>query len=262
MSTYEKSGLPQAITTPNAQPQRKRRSALLPLALASIFGVLVWHSDLTLSSVKCLGPTQHHYTAADLADSQCPAQPPALAKGTHWDILHDSAYADLAASRLSRAVQHATESYDNYPLNASDPIFDKHYSLAGYLESEFPKVYSALKHEVVNYHGQLFTWSGSDESLKPVLLMGHLDTVPVLPATRDQWTHDPFEGVVTEESDVGRWIWGRGVSDCKNSVMGILGAVERLVTEGFEPERSIILAFGFDEEVCLCILLLGEADVA
>jgi Gly-Xaa carboxypeptidase len=31
--------------------------------------------------------------------------------------------------------------------------------------------------------------------------------------------------------------------------MGILGATERLVTEGFKPERTIIIASGFDEEV-------------
>jgi hypothetical protein len=27
---------------------------------------------------------------------------------------------------------------------------------------------------MVNTHGHLFTWKGSDESLKPLLLMGHI----------------------------------------------------------------------------------------
>ena len=48
---------------------------------------------------------------------------------------------------------------------------------------------------------------------------------------------------------------GRGVNDCKNSLMGIFGAMERLVTEGFEPERTILVANGFDEEVSACIII-------
>lgn len=31
--------------------------------------------------------------------------------------------------------------------------------------------------------------------------------------------------------------------------MGILNVVERLVTEGHTPERAVVLAFGFDEEI-------------
>jgi hypothetical protein len=41
--------------------------------------------------------------------------------------------------------------------------------------------------------------------------------VPVLPATRDLWTHDPFGG----EYD-GTYIWGRGSSDDKSGLIGIM----------------------------------------
>lgn len=70
-------------------------------------------------------------------------------------------------------------------------------------------------------------------------------TVPVPDYTVDRWTYAPWSGHVDSDG----WIWGRGAADCKNTLLATLGAVEKLVQEGFEPERNIILAFGFDEEI-------------
>jgi len=190
---------------------------------------------------------------AALAVSKCPAQPPACNIGTDWNPLTDEAYAELAVNRLSKAVQIPTESFDDVPLDASDPAFDKFSTFTHFLEVEFPKIFSdPIKHETVNTHGHLFTWQGSNPDLQPILLMAHMDVVPVLPATLDQWTYPPFEGKIVVDATPltpGTWIWGRGSSDCKQHLMGIYGALERLVSEGFEPERTIILANGFDEEV-------------
>ena len=47
----------------------------------------------------------------------------------------------------------------------------------------------------------------------------------------------------------GQFIWGRGSSDCKNNLIGILEAVELLIDAGFKPKRTLILSFGFDEEI-------------
>ena len=44
-------------------------------------------------------------------------------------------------------------------------------------------------------------------------------------------------------------MWGRGASDCKNQLIGVLTAVEALLMADFEPKRTILLSFGFDEEV-------------
>jgi len=44
-------------------------------------------------------------------------------------------------------------------------------------------------------------------------------------------------------------IWGRGASDCKNNLIGILSSVEALLAQSWEPTRSLVLAFGFDEEI-------------
>ena len=46
----------------------------------------------------------------------------------------------------------------------------------------------------------------------------------------------------------GEWVWGRGSSDDKGGLIGILSALESLISHEFEPSRSIVLAFGFDEE--------------
>ena len=249
--------LPAPAVTSAVQSKRKRWPPLLCLVI--VLGLYLLPTDLNYAKLAL--PTFRHschegspirYTSTEIAAASCPAQPASMQKGKTWDIMHDQLYADLASSRLSQAVQHRTESYDDLPLDPTDSRFDKHYAFASFLESEFPKVFDALSHETVNTHAHLFTWKGSEASLKPVLLMAHTDTVPVLEATLGAWTYDPFAGQITVDGTAetpGTWLWGRGVSDCKNSLMGILGAVERLVTEGFKPERTIVLSFGFDEEV-------------
>ena len=32
-------------------------------------------------------------------------------------------------------------------------------------------------------------------------------------------------------------------------LMGIMSALDKLIEEGFEPERTILISFGFDEEI-------------
>lgn len=95
----------------------------------------------------------------------------------------------------------------------------------------------------VNTHGLLYEWTGSDSSLKPSLLAAHQDTVPVNLQTLDLWTYPPWSGYYD-----GTYVWGRGSSDCKNTLSGILEAVTLLIEGGFKPKRTILLAFGFDEE--------------
>lgn len=92
--------------------------------------------------------------------------------------------------------------------------------------------YDELDHEMINTHAHLFTWPGTNTSLQPLILMAHEDVVPVLPATENKWTYPPFEGKIDDT-----WVWGRGSADCKNQLMGIMNAVEKLVEEGFKPER-------------------------
>ena len=74
--------------------------------------------------------------------------------------------------------------------------------------------------------------------------MGHQDVVPVPEVTESRWTYPPFSAHYD-----GRYIWGRGTTDCKNVVIGILEAFETLLDIGFKPKRTMMAAFGFDEEI-------------
>jgi carboxypeptidase PM20D1 len=90
----------------------------------------------------------------------------------------------------------------------------------------------------------LYEWKGKNPSLKSALLMGHYDVVPVIQGTEKLWQHKPFDGEI-----VDGYLYGRGTLDDKPTVMGILEAVELLLQQGFQPERTILLSFGHDEEV-------------
>ena len=90
----------------------------------------------------------------------------------------------------------------------------------------------------------LFKWEGQDVSLKPILLTGHYDVVPVIPGTEDKWKEPPFSGRVDSV-----YVWGRGALDDKSGVIGILEAVTYLMEKGFKPTRTIYLSFGHDEEI-------------
>lgn len=191
----------------------------------------------------------HH--ASQLKEASCPAQPKPVSVGQDWDIINDETYANKAADRLSRSIQINTVSFDDMPEDPTDPRFEGHVKFAQFLEDEFPTVYSGLKHEIVNEHAHLFTWEGSTDR-KPVYLMAHEDTVPVNKDTEDQWTFGPWSGEITKDHSKetpGTWVWGRGASDCKNSLMGILGSVEKLLEEDFKPERTILIGYGYDEEI-------------
>jgi carboxypeptidase PM20D1 len=115
-------------------------------------------------------------------------------------------------------------------------------ALHRYLAETFPRAHQVLAREVVGA-SLLYTWRGQDPKLRPVVLMAHLDVVPVEAGTESQWTHPPFAGVIADG-----YVWGRGAMDDKVGVVAILEAVEALVAEGLAPQRTVFLAFGDDEE--------------
>jgi len=96
----------------------------------------------------------------------------------------------------------------------------------------------------VNQYSLLYTWQGKDETLKPILLMAHQDVVLVEQETLEQWNQPPFDGKIADG-----YLWGRGALDVKCGLMGILEAVELLLQEGFQPNRTVYFAFGHDEEI-------------
>lgn len=104
----------------------------------------------------------------------------------------------------------------------------------------YPRAHAALEREQLGDGALLYRWRGTTDE-PPLVLMAHYDVVPV--AGQD-WTRDPFSGLI--EDGV---VHGRGAIDDKGSLVAILETVEALVTEGFTPRRDVWLSFGHDEEV-------------
>lgn len=74
--------------------------------------------------------------------------------------------------------------------------------------------------------------------------MAHQDVVPVPKVTESRWKYPPYSAHYD-----GRFVWGRGASDCKNVLIGVLEAFETLLEKDFTPKRTIMAGFGFDEEI-------------
>lgn len=169
-------------------------------------------------------------------------------------ILHNKKYHKQIRKRLSNAVKIPTEIYDDMinPSNIEsleelyklDPRWEQFEKFQKFLKKTYPLIHKHLKLKKINKFGLIYTWKGSDETKKPIMLAAHQDVVPVSLETESQWKYPPFGS----EFD-GEFIYGRGVSDCKNLLMALMNTIELLLKEGdFKPKRTIILSFGYDEE--------------
>ncbi|KAL4892898.1 hypothetical protein BDV59DRAFT_208048 [Aspergillus ambiguus] len=141
--------------------------------------------------------------------------------------------------RLSRAVQVPT-TVNDYLTDPYDPGFAPFLEFHSLLEQLFPLTHATAHLSHVNRLGLVYTLNGTSAA-KPLLFTAHQDVVPIVNAA--DWTHPPFAGHFD-----GEWLWGRGASDCKNVLIGLLSVVEDLLAQGWTPTRTVVLAFGFDEE--------------
>jgi carboxypeptidase PM20D1 len=147
---------------------------------------------------------------------------------------------DQLAERLSQAIQFKTISLQS----PEDPGAEEFRRFHTFIDQSFPHVAQHLRKEVLGGYSLLYTWPGKDPKLKPGFLLAHLDVVPVEAKTESSWSQPPFSGRIA-----GGYVWGRGAMDDKVGVMGLLEAVEYLLANGFQPQRTIYLAFGHDEEI-------------
>lgn len=148
------------------------------------------------------------------------------------------AFTDASVEHLSEAITYPTisEAIDSPVDTAAFEGFHK------FLREAYPLIHRDLKKEVFSSFSLLYTWEGSDSGLKPVVLTAHLDVVPA--GELSSWSEPPFSG-----KNDGTFIWGRGTLDDKSSMISIMEAVEKLLSENYKPERTIYLAFGHDEEI-------------
>jgi carboxypeptidase PM20D1 len=109
------------------------------------------------------------------------------------------------------------------------------------LAEAFPLLHERLTLHRVLDRSLLFHWAGRSAD-EPVVLMAHMDVVPVDESA--PWQHPPFGAEIHDGA-----LWGRGTLDDKGSLVGICAAVERLLAEGVVPARDVWLSFGAREEV-------------
>ena len=145
-----------------------------------------------------------------------------------------------ATRRFAQSLTFATISNQNPQLANISALNE----LRSYLNENFPRVFNQLSVETVSDYSYLIEWRGTNKKLKPILLLSHMDVVPVIPGTESEWQHPPFAGIISDG-----YVWGRGAVDDKAGVLGILEAAETLLSQSFTPERTIYFAFGHDEEV-------------
>ena len=144
---------------------------------------------------------------------------------------------DNTLSHLASAIQLPTISagvIDSIAFKKLDTLLQKNY----------PLIDSLLEREVVNDFSYIYKWAGRNTRLEPILMLAHTDVVPVESSSEDKWTLPPFSGQIQDG-----YLWGRGALDDKLEVFSMFEAVEMLLKENYEPERSIYFAFGQDEEI-------------
>ena len=143
---------------------------------------------------------------------------------------------NLIARHLSEAVQIPTVSMVGEFEGIDKPFLDYH----AWLEKTYPLVHKAAQKTVINKYSLVFKFTGKDSTLLPGAFLAHQDVVP---APKEGWDYEPFGGTIDDG-----FIWGRGTQDMKGTMISLLEAAEKLLSEGWQPERDVYFCFGHDEE--------------
>ncbi len=88
--------------------------------------------------------------------------------------------------------------------------------------------------------GLVAVYPGTSKTLKPMLLLAHIDVVE---ANRSDWTRDPF--TLVEE---GGYFYARGAADDKSQAAVWTDTLVRFAQTGYKPRRTIKLALTCGEE--------------
>lgn len=145
-----------------------------------------------------------------------------------------------AAERLSEAVRFRTVSYEDRAQIEQEQFA----GFGAFLERAYPRAHAELELRMAG-HSRLYRWAGREEGRPAAILLAHQDVVPV--DDLEGWTYPPFDGVIADG-----YVWGRGTIDDKSRVLATLEAVENALAAGFQPQRTVYLAFGHDEEIGGC----------
>lgn len=112
--------------------------------------------------------------------------------------------------------------------------------LKGILEKEGIQAQILDTAELGGTHANLYARLKGNGSKKAIVLLHHMDVVPVTPS---QWSVDPFSGEVKDG-----YIWGRGAIDMKGEAVAHLMAMIALKRSGARLNRDIVFIANADEE--------------
>ena len=139
----------------------------------------------------------------------------------------------IAAEKLGAMIRIPTVSKHEHEDLSQFYLYHKE------LEKLFPLIHEKLEKTVLN-GTLLYRWKGRDDSLLPILFMGHQDVVP---ASDEGWSVPAYSGEVVDGC-----LYGRGTLDCKGTMYVQLQAVEELLEEGFVPLCDVYLEYSINEE--------------
>jgi len=165
---------------------------------------------------------------------------------------------DAALDRFRELLRIPTVSLDPDAPDADGTAFLHFHDAVARL---YPHLHASLEREVVAEYSLLYRWRGRDAA-SPLVLMAHIDVVPVVPA---EWTHDPFAAEVVGSGDAAdrraieeaaAWLReGKTVAFPTETVYG-LGAD----AASDEAVRRIFAAKGRPSDNPLIVHVAGIAD--
>src|SRR5688500_16067428 len=141
---------------------------------------------------------------------------------------------ESSLQNFQRIIRFKTISYTDTAQFDSSQFLGLH----RYLQSAYPRVHAQMVREVINGYTLMYHWKGSNDTARPVIFLAHMDIVPVESSNLAAWKVDPFAGTIKDG-----FIWGRGSFDNKVNLVSILETAEKLLQQGFQPQRSIYFIF-------------------
>jgi acetylornithine deacetylase/succinyl-diaminopimelate desuccinylase-like protein len=105
----------------------------------------------------------------------------------------------------------------------------------------FPAADITVEAHAPGYHNLVARYRGRNTGKKPILLMAHMDVVD---ARREDWSFEPYKF-----QEIDGYYYGRGTTDNKAGVATLVANFVRLKSEGYVPDRDLIMALTSDEEL-------------
>ena len=161
------------------------------------------------------------------------SKPVTLVDGEDYIKINNIALEHLAQSTTIPVIGY--DDANNDSIN-HQTILDFHQ----WVKNTYPLIAKNAKWEIINQHSLLITLKGQS-NMAAAMFLGHFDVVPT-PDSAD-WKHKPFKGTIARDT-----LWGRGALDDKNVIVALLEAAEYRLSKGFQFNRTLIFAFGHDEE--------------